>query len=459
MSDNFDDMPEIELDDIVSPSAAPDDDAIELDLDLQPTPIRRTSPSAIPLAQDDDDAIDLGLDLSAPPPSAPRPTAVPTVETQAPLGPLGDIDVDALASQVAQSQPEIDDTIPVLPEGATEPPAVTERPSVPAPGEGAVDLDALLADIDTGLPTTEPGPSRIQSNVEALPDIDADALSALNFQLDESPASTTRDTQRRGTVELRADDVDLDDGEDDTALEPLDAQYTDPGVEMNAHKTPTIEAPALRPQKTVEVEAIPDAAEAELQLDALTETLDGPSEGETELDAELEVEPEPSEFSPEPLLEVLADEPTIAAVRSAPEDEASLQLDRDEPTFSFQAEHAPIGDGLDGESVPMTVSPIDDPDAPSLPLSSEEPVGRPKVPLEQLKPDPKTIETLKRLAGPGGDPEKARKTLLAAFRGEGYDPRGLPDGRDIAVGLGRYLVQQGHDADALAETIVAVMLE
>lgn len=435
MADSYDDMPEIELDDIVGPSkesnaSAEDADAIELDLDAEPVPRVSAAGTAIPTA-DDEEAIDLGLDF----------------EQTAPGGsPLASIDVDALASQVAQSQPPVDDEIPVIPDGESEPAAVTERPSVPSPGEGAVDLDALLADIETGLSRNDAPPSRIQSKVEALPDIDADALSALNFDLDDSPA-------RRGTVELDEADVDLDAGHDDDLDDPLanmavlEEHYSDQDqtVEMDAG-LPTMETPIFPASTTVEVEA-------EIDLDG---------DDASEVVAEVDLDSEDDDLSPEPLLEVLADAPTRAdadrydSAFDEPKDEASLTVDHAE--LSFEAEHAPIvGQGL--ADAPMTIAPPDDPDAPPLPLSTDEPAGRPKVPLEHLRPDPKTIETLKRLAGPGGDPDRARIALLAAFRGEKYDHKSIPDGREIAVGLGRFLVQQGYDADALAETIVSVMLE
>lgn len=427
MADSFDDMPEIELDDIVAPSkktqavaAEVDTDAIDLDLDVDPVIDAPPSPAARAVT-DDEDAIDLGLDLES---------------AQSLTSPLADIDVDALASQVAQSQPEVGDDVPVIPDGQSEPAAVTERPSVPSPGEGAVDLDALLADLDSGLPANESAPSRIQSNVDALPDIDADALSALNFELEVET--------RRETVELSAADVDLD--EDPlTDMDVLEQHYSDHDqtVEMDA-SAPTMETPAMPSVPTVEVQADVDLDDPEVE-----------SELEVEAEVEAEVVEGDGDLTPEPLLEVLADDPTTADAAQE-RDEAALTVDSAE--LSFQAEHAPIvGDGLGDQ--PMTIAPVDDPSAPPLPLSADEPAGRPKVPLSQLRPDPKTIETLKRLAGPGGDPDRARVALLAAFRGEHYNHKAIPDARDIAVGLGRFLVQQGYDADALAETIVSVMIE
>ncbi|MEO1171060.1 MAG: hypothetical protein AAFX94_03265, partial [Myxococcota bacterium] len=132
----------------------------------------------------------------------------------------------------------------------------------------------------------------------------------------------------------------------------------------------------------------------------------------------------------------------------------SAALETREDEISFEAEHAPIADS----PLPLIVTP-EDPEAPPLPLSVNEPPGQPKVPLDQLQPDPKTIETLKKIAGPSGDPESAREQLLAAFRGKPYQKSKVPDAKDVALGIGRYLVQSGHDAPALVDAILSVLDE
>ena len=100
-----------------------------------------------------------------------------------------------------------------------------------------------------------------------------------------------------------------------------------------------------------------------------------------------------------------------------------------------------------------------DPDAPSLPLSADEPEPRPAISARQLQPDENVLETLKQLAGPGGDPDRARANLQAAFRGGTYDPRYLPDGRVIAVGLGRALARSGFSVEQLVDAILEVLDE
>lgn len=98
-------------------------------------------------------------------------------------------------------------------------------------------------------------------------------------------------------------------------------------------------------------------------------------------------------------------------------------------------------------------------DAPALPLSDDEPAAIPAIKVQDLEPDLQMIDTLKRLAGPGGDPDKARVALIAALRGASYDPRELPDARAIAVGIARALTQSGFSVDQLVDAIMDVLAE
>ena len=66
---------------------------------------------------------------------------------------------------------------------------------------------------------------------------------------------------------------------------------------------------------------------------------------------------------------------------------------------------------------------------------------------------------MKKLAGPGFDPDKTRAALEAALGGEAYDPRSLPEARVMVVGLARALVESGTNAAALVEAIMAALLE
>ncbi|MEM6273670.1 MAG: hypothetical protein AAF735_00385 [Myxococcota bacterium] len=468
MSQSFDDMPEIELDDIVGqpvPSNSPpavDDQAIELDLSARPIPV----PEA-PVPRVDDDAIDLGLELPAvqrevEPESRRGVSAGPTRES-ADKSPVGD---------------------PFTP---------TEDAVSPESSSG-VDVDALLADIDDGLTAMSHGPenskadpSRIAARNDALPEIDNDPLSALNVDLDVAARSG------RPTVELQPAEVTVEPEADVHEVE-LDASVD---VEVD----PDIDGPEL------EVDSL--AMDAEIEADVVSDF-----DGEAEVEAEVELESSPTietapvasnGFVPQPLLDVLSDEATLpggyaraapdadpvpesslpsvfsaapvvdnaeaASLSPEPEPEsdarsntdisAAVELDDEiSPPFEFRAEHAPIGDHspVDSQSSPLLIAPADDPDAPPLPLSTHEPVGQPKVPLEQLRPDPKMIESLKRLAGPAAEPEIARRHLIAALRGEDYDPRALPEPQHIALGLARYLVETGHDPDRMADAIIAMMM-
>lgn len=104
---------------------------------------------------------------------------------------------------------------------------------------------------------------------------------------------------------------------------------------------------------------------------------------------------------------------------------------------------------------PPVVAPEDDPEAPRLPLSMEEPPAVSRIPMEQLMPDPKAFEALRKLAGPAGNPDKARAALEGAFTGASYDPRALPDARTMIVGIARVLAAHGLPVDEMVEAIMA----
>ncbi|MEM6533216.1 MAG: hypothetical protein AAF654_11355 [Myxococcota bacterium] len=442
MAKNLDDMPEIELDEIVKPNATIDDGgAIELEFDSLPLPT--VSPATMPSeVQFDDEAIDLGIDLDLD--AHPEPT----------------IDVDALASRVASTQPDpAANDVPVIPGPNEEPAPVTEFPRLPSPNEATVDLDALLADIETGLEVRSPsveaksmsGVSQVSLGVDALPQVGDDPLSALNVELDgdvdlEAEADVEPGVEVEAEFEVE-DDVELN-------LDDLNVTEDEPDVELDAADV-TLEASGINETTSPE--------DADLEVEVEAEEL-SPSERET-----LEVPAvETDDFVPEPLLDMLHEEPTLPSP-TVPHHVEPDPVAPTEPVFaapppaaqpvaedeiSFEAEHAPIADS----PLPLIVTP-DDPDAPPLPLSAKEPPGQPKVPLERLQPDPRTIETLRKLAGPSGDPEDARFQLLAAFRGEAYQKSKVPEAKDIALGIGRYLVQQGHDPDAIVEAVLSVLNE
>ncbi|MEO1174084.1 MAG: hypothetical protein AAFX94_18855, partial [Myxococcota bacterium] len=204
MAKNLDDMPEIELDEIVKPSPQLDDsEAIELDFDSLPQPA--PAPVITSDARFDEEAIDLGLDLDL------SAHSEPTIE------------VDALASRVASSQPDpAANDVPVIPQADQEPAPVTEFPRLSSPEEATVDLDALLADIETGLEVHSPsvdeksvsGVSQVSIGNDALPQVGDDPLDALNVELESQG--------EEDDVELNLDDINLD-ADDEPDLE-LDAE-------------------------------------------------------------------------------------------------------------------------------------------------------------------------------------------------------------------------------------------
>lgn len=135
--------------------------------------------------------------------------------------------------------------------------------------------------------------------------------------------------------------------------------------------------------------------------------------------------------------------PATKPADTAPEESAPLRESAASPLL-------PVGGG----GVNTVYPPVEDPSAPSLPLDAREPPAQPQVGLEGLQPDPATLAALQRLAGPGGDPERARAALVAALRGENYNVRHLPDARTIALGIARVLTQNGIDPNHLIDVII-----
>jgi hypothetical protein len=111
------------------------------------------------------------------------------------------------------------------------------------------------------------------------------------------------------------------------------------------------------------------------------------------------------------------------------------------------------------QALPQIVAPADDPLAPQLPLSLEEPPPVTRIALEQLMPDPTALEKLRKLAGAAGNPERTRKTLTAALSHGAYDPRYLPEPRVMLVGIARVLVAHGLPADEMVEAIMASLTD
>lgn len=124
----------------------------------------------------------------------------------------------------------------------------------------------------------------------------------------------------------------------------------------------------------------------------------------------------------------------------------------DDQPPGWVAKEEPVAEGW---VAPPVVVPEDDPDAPRLPLSMEEPPAVSRISMDQLMPDPKAFEALRKLAGPAGNPDKARAALEGAFTGGSYDPRALPDPRTMIVGIARVLAAHGLPVDEMVEAIMA----
>jgi hypothetical protein len=114
---------------------------------------------------------------------------------------------------------------------------------------------------------------------------------------------------------------------------------------------------------------------------------------------------------------------------------------------------------VSGLGLPPVVGSHDDPDAPQLPLSPDEPPPVSAIDPGMMQPDLGALAGLQRLAGQAADPQRCYQHLLAALNGAAYDPRSLPEARPMLLGMARILVRSGVPAEALAQAIVDAMLE
>ncbi|HSI06816.1 MAG TPA: hypothetical protein VLC93_20165, partial [Myxococcota bacterium] len=149
-------------------------------------------------------------------------------------------------------------------------------------------------------------------------------------------------------------------------------------------------------------------------------------------------------------------------VTSSPAD-VDLESMLTDPTSAPPADLRAMVSGTNPEDMaallPPVVAPHDDPLAPQLPLSMEEPPPVSRISMDQLMPDPKALEALQKLAGAAGHPDRTRKALTGAFNGTSYDPRHLPDARVMLVGIARVLVAHGLPADEMIEEIMASLTD
>jgi hypothetical protein len=97
--------------------------------------------------------------------------------------------------------------------------------------------------------------------------------------------------------------------------------------------------------------------------------------------------------------------------------------------------------------------------APPLPILEDEPPARSALSPSDLPTTAEAIETLKKLAGAGFDPEKTRAALTAALNGAAHDPRALPEPKVIALGIARLLIASGFAVDDLVAAVMATFEE
>ncbi len=199
------------------------------------------------------------------------------------------------------------------------------------------------------------------------------------------------------------------------------------------------------------------SAETERELRTAAEELarGAPLGGDVEVSLELDAAPVfPSAMTVEPA--PVANRP----ITSSPADaQLEAMLTDTEPTGDLRSMVAGTSPEDMAALLPPVVAPQDDPLAPQLPLSMQEPPPVSRISMDQLMPDPKALEALQKLAGAAGHPDRTRKALTGAFNGTSYDPRHLPDARVMLVGIARVLVDHGLPADEMIEAIMASLTD
>lgn len=232
--------------------------------------------------------------------------------------------------------------------------------------------------------------------------------------------------------------------------------------------TPSDELPELRLEE-VDEEPRPVSglisAETERELRAAAEQLAKGARFEADhYDISMDVGAPPvfpGVMSPEPEPDARGSRPlTAAPVTPPPSDDAleSLLTQLDQPADLRSAIGGTTPEEM-GALLPSVVAPENDPLAPMLPLSMEEPPAVSRIAMEKLMPDPKALEALQKLAGAAGHPDRTKKALSNAITGGPYDPRHLPDARVMMVGIMQVLAAHGLPADEMVEAIMASLTD
>jgi hypothetical protein len=236
---------------------------------------------------------------------------------------------------------------------------------------------------------------------------------------------------------------------DDIAIDIDLTDEDEPPVLPSAFETneplPAVRQPAVEPP-----------SDSSLDLDAMLSDLEASSDGGgsaggtggPQVDALPGLEAEAG--IPATEHEALALDIAPAALETEPE--ANIG-----PQFDEEAAEGPSPLEESMANAARVAQPLDESDAPPLPISDDEPGPIPGINLEVLKPDAETLATLKKLAGPGAEPESMRVALHAALKGEPYYAKALPDARAFMIGLARVLVSTGYSVNEMVDAIMAAL--
>lgn len=426
MTDTPDELPEIQLDEVLGEQAEAD------------------PATAVPRAAEPEIDIDFG-DPAAPtatPPVVPEPPAM----LSAPAENVGldlDLEIDAgltaapLRPATTPVSPPEPDVSPVVSPAPRPPPppaaAPAVAPSASKPKASMLDLDALLSDLE--LPDTKSSASEELKLEAAEPD---DALPSAPAPIvdttpppelasaPESEPEQTRDPATDLEPEPEPEPTPADESELVAELSPVDQSLA-----PQEEDAPLPAVAAIPEMSYLEEPADPEGAVMPPEVPRFEEPAD----------------PTAAVMLPEmPHFEAPAD-PTAAA--APPPEPAILETDA-----SFDAA---FGDMGAAPTIPVEEPQADG--APPLPFLEDEPPARSALSPADLPTTAEAIETLKKIAGAGFDPEQTRAALTAALNGLAYDPRALPEPKVMMLGIARLLIASGFATDDLVAAVMATLLE
>jgi len=461
-----DELPEIQVEEVLD-----EQDELEIDIDLDgdglpgERPLAAATPPVPPLA--------IGVEPGAAiPPAPPAASAVADLDLDISID-GGDMELAPLAEAPA-NVPSVGSESPLPPTALTPPTAGAPLPPTAAPlPPMAAEQHLPPAAAPEVAPETGPAGAPPEIALEIPPD---------------SPTDTPEIALDAGLPPTAPSD-DAAEPADDTPVLPDAFNNNEPAAETPPH-------PAVKPPSSASLDL--DALLSDIDLESATKPRTRPSgaptpppkkpepEPETELDGDLQISVEPAALDTdeddwgieeEPVvkmsppadagkdLETLATLDDVTAEIGAAFDLSEPEPEPEpEPVPEDEPEPEPEPEPVVAEpgAEPSTDGPIEEElaaEAPPLPLSDEEPPAISTISPEALQPDPETLETLKRLAGPAADPEAARAALFAALKGEPYNDRAIPDARALALGAARVLVATGFSINEIVDAIIDAMTE